>query len=433
VTAWLLYLAILVVYMPGLWLTLRSPWMGRLPLVIAAFLGMFVLNAMGSILVLLAGESESGIVLPAAHLATMLIGQALIFYLIVVPYAFLRRDAKFRFRIEGFDYLAIPVLAIISIVIVLAYLSAVGQSLLVDLLMGELDQYSAGELRQQKFYGLPFFQYYQLGLFVLPAIVASSAFLLGLLRPEVRWRSYFVLASCFIPLILGGLKAGILELVVVLVMSHAIYLGAAGQPISRLFNWRFALVVVIALLPTIAIYSLYFRGDAQLGDIAWRFFYRVFGAYAETMAATAPFVDSYGWLDGTSMPKIMGLLSEPADHVGMDQAMHLFLTGFEGAAPVPAVGEGFANFGWWGFFGFSLLYSCTVIALQEFLLLLRGGILATAITAYFAYLSLKTAVLGIFATLLSPLNLAVILLLPLMRLCAAVVGLRSSEHRSAAG
>jgi hypothetical protein len=109
-----------------------------------------------------------------------------------------------------------------------------------------------------------------------------------------------------------------------------------------------------------------------------------------------------GFFRGNTLPKLGGLIADPGSHVAIDFQMHYYLFGGEGAAPVPAVGEGYLNYGWFGFVFFAVLFFITVIVLQELFIRYKFGLFSYALMAWFAYLAFYTNLLGIFSTLLLP-------------------------------
>ena len=68
---------------------------------------------------------------------------------------------------------------------------------------------------------------------------------------------------------------------------------------------------------------------------------------------------------------------------------------------MPALGEGFANFGWLGFVLFALISFGAVVLVQEFFLRIRLGLISHALMSWYAYLALMISTNSIFATLIS--------------------------------
>ena len=171
------------------------------------------------------------------------------------------------------------------------------------------------------------------------------------------------------------------------------------------------LVVLLAFLPTALTYLAYFTAPGDTVRSAFdQFLFRIIGVYSEAMAGSVLFVETHGYLGGTTIPNVKGLF--PHERFNLEAAMHSFLAAgseyrgqatLPGASPVPATAEGYVNFGWPGFVLFSVVAFASVVAVQETLLRLRPqfGAAAWALSAWYGYLGFTLMTTTVFATFIS--------------------------------
>jgi hypothetical protein len=391
------YILVLSAYIPGLIGIFKFKFYGKFPLLLFCFFGMFVFHALGSILIFYKQFTSTGVPLFSYEYVAMLIVQAVIFYAIAWPYIFYRKDIEYTLAVEKKDYFIIPPIIIIIGFILLMYRMNVGSFLLFDLLSRDINIHNASTFRSEKSFGLSSFGIYELGFIVFPALLASHVLLISLINKRFSLFNIAVILLCFVPIVLLGQKSGILQVVVILYITYIIYLGAGNKAPGKAFTIKSALLLLAALIPTAIIYVLYYGRGAGYFHIAKELAYRIFGSYSETLAATVPMARDYGWLGGNTLP----VLAAPGNYMGLDVLMHYYIFGGEGAAPVPAVGEGYVNFGWPGFIAFTVIYFVTLIGLQEVLQRIKSGLFSYTIMAWFAYLSMYTTLIGLFSTLFS--------------------------------
>ncbi len=72
-----------------------------------------------------------------------------------------------------------------------------------------------------------------------------------------------------------------------------------------------------------------------------------------------------------------------------------------GAVPVPAIGEGFLNFGWLGFLVFGIVSFGCLVLVQELMLRLRIGATSSALMVWHAFLGLTLSTTSLFGTFIS--------------------------------
>lgn len=108
--------------------------------------------------------------------------------------------------------------------------------------------------------------------------------------------------------------------------------------------------------------------------------------------------------------------------------MQLFLSGRDinqlnalvGSTPVPATGEGYVNFGWFGFILFGLASFSCVVLFQEILLRLRLAATSFALSGWYGYLAFTLFTTSLFATFISLVHTAI---------AAALVAMWFAMHR----
>lgn len=395
------YFLVLLAYVPGIIGIFRFKFYGKFPLILFCFVGMFVFHAAGSILILQRGCTSTGVALFSSEYIIMLIAEAVLFYLITWPYLFLRKNTEYTMEVNSKDYIVIPVLLSLIGIIIFMYRRNIGTFLLTDLLSGGFNVFNVSSFRMEKSFGSSYFSYFAVGFITLPSLLAAHMMLIFLNQRRFRVLSVMVILICFVPDILLGQKAGILRTATILFITYTIHLGVRNQPPVKAFSLRSLMLIFIAFIPTFIIYNLYMNFSGYK-SVLKSFIYRLFGSYSETLAAAVPMVESFGLAYGNTFPMF-------GSYPGLDVRMHYFLYGFEGAATVPAVGEGYINFGWPGFILFAGLFFIILIILQELLSHLKYGVFSYAVAAWFAYLAIYTNFIGLFATFLSPLNYVVFL------------------------
>lgn len=407
---YLIFALVLVAYLPGVVAAFLLPRLTAMPVVTFAFLGMFVFTAAGSFLIMTRPHWALGPLFSGAYVM-MLLGQALIFYAVVGPYLWWRKITPASdIGSIGTGNLLRAVLALATLAILAFYYAKVGRFLLFDLVAGRINRVNILEYRALT-YGLPDYPVLRLGFFVFPALIAAITVAIASARGRLVGPAIFTIGLCMVPPLLLAEKAAVLHMAVVVFIAYGLHLGDRGVPLAAALRGRTLLLVLLAFLPTALTYMAYFTapGDTLRSAID-QFLFRIVGVYSETMAASVHFVDTHGYLGGTTMPNAKGLF--PHERFNLEAAMHGFLAagseyrsqvGLPGASPVPATAEGYINFGWPGFVLFSVLAFASVVVIQEILLRLRTqfGAAAWALSAWYGYLAFTLMTTTVFATFIS--------------------------------
>jgi hypothetical protein len=405
-----IFAAVMAAYLPGVAAALLLPRLAAMPVVMFAFLGMFLFTAAGSFLIMTRPHWALGSLSSNAYV-TMLIAQALIFYAVAGPYLWWR---KIPLAAEGGPVGAgnvlRAVLALVTVAILAYYYAKVGRFLLFDLVAGRINRVNILEFRALT-YGLPEYPLLRLGFFVFPALIAAITVSMASARDRLGGRTIVVLLLCTVPPLLLAEKAAVLHMAAVVFIAYVLHLGDRGLSLATALRGRTLLVVLLAFLPTALTYLVYFSAPGDTVMAAFdQFLFRIVGVYSETMAASVPFVEAHGYLDGTTIPNAKGLF--PHERFNLEAAMHAFLAAgseyrgqaaLPGASPVPATAEGYVNFGWPGFVLFSVVAFSSVVAVQEILIRLRSrfGSAAWALSAWYGYLGFTLMTTTVFATFIS--------------------------------
>jgi oligosaccharide repeat unit polymerase len=413
----LVYLIILVAYLPGLFLIKNRNGLQRAPLLFFAFIGMFFFNALGSIMVMTRHYNYFGPLLTSQYVS-MLILQALIFYAVAVPYLNWKQHNQARMLPQvcpkGCNTIFIIFLGCLVVFILALYLRDAGGFLIVDLMNGKLNSNTVLEYRANT-YGLTNFRFYRLGFLVLPAMICAHLVLISMGEKRLSLVRAVGMVACLVPPLLMAEKAGVLYLILVVFAAFVIGGRSGFENVKIRTRWPLLLLMTFAVLPTLLIYFMYYAGsENDLNRVFHLMLFRTFGSYTESIAASVTFAQEAGWLHGLSFPNVGGLL--PWERVNIEAALHHYMThwtvtfqflGLVGSSSLPAVAEGYINFGWLGFIGTALIWFFILIIFQEILDRLRPQPVAEILTAWYAYLAFFTSLTSLFATLVSFIHTAV--------------------------
>lgn len=416
----LLFLLVLAVYLPGLVAAVRWPKLAAMPVVTFTFLGMFLFTAAGSWQVMtqthyLPRLTSEGVwtsvaagTVGSGAFVIMLLVQALLFYAIAGPYVYLKKNfAAAPLAIVPADVILRRILALGMVAVLFLYYLKVGRFLLFDLLAGKINRINILEFRALT-YGLKEYPFFRLGFLVFPALIAALSVGMASARGRMKVSDFLWIAACLVPPMLLAEKAAILNMSAVLFIAYGIHLGLQGRALGSALNGKILAAIALAFLPTAATYVIYFNtASDSLREVLSQFLFRITGVYSQALAATVGFVEAHGYLHGTTLPNLKGLL--PHERFNLEAAMQLFLGGLEtsstsavaGATPVPATGEGYVNFGWPGFVLFGAVSFLCMVLIQEVLLRLRAGASAWALSAWYGYLGFTLFTTSLFATFIS--------------------------------
>lgn len=428
-----LYLGVLAVYAPGLVLAANRQRILQFPITIFTFLGLFVFNALGSILIFEPDLAERDDYFSYEYVG-LLIGQALLYYAVAVPYMALSPLRPLVARPEPVtDRRLVVVLLAASGGIVSLYFATVGPPPLVEILRGGLDWTNIVTHRSDVFYGRDDFWLFNLGFTTLPLVAAIYALALRGTAPRALPSAKLVIIVCTLVCTLPGGKGSVLEACTALIIAY--YLLSGWSSTKRSWRWQFSLrtslvYFSVALVPVLAMYQLYFGAEKDFGELFVPLLYRIVGVYSESIAAATAYVEQHGLLGGITFPTIRGLLAHDRKDIGTE--MHHFMFGPGGVCTLSGTAEGYINFGWTGFVALALATFASMIAVEWTLKRAPKNLLTVSLIVFYSSLATRVAQASLFATFVSLTYVATFCLLALGRGWIAAgrpAGWQTLEHQ----
>lgn len=407
----LLYATVLAAYLPGIGVIIARRDALKFPIITFSFLGMFFFNALGSLGVILPEKVYTIFIDTSAiaeDVALVLILQAVIYYIVVIPYV-LNRHAPLPsicptsgdFLLLGFGVFAMLALTILYFIEAQTFLvfSAIDGSMSLD---------NSFELRMQAIYGLANWPIYNIGMVFLPSVISSYALILFKLGKVYRWLSFSTIVVCVAISTLLGSKAGIIMFVISLSITYGVLLGVSGdRVIAILRSGKLALFTFFCLLILYAGYMKASEGELGLSQLIERVWYRIFIVGPETIAGAISFVRENGELGISVFPSVRGLLSH--EQVNLSLIIHEYIAGSPGGATLPFSAEAFLSAKWGGFIAISAFIYLMLIIFQELAFRIKTGVASLAFSAIISYLSVRMMTIGVFATFLNLMYPAVII------------------------
>ena len=428
-TPYLLYAAVLTAYMPGVIALCLWPKCRHFPLICFAFLGMFFFNAVGSISVF----KENKLYLldfdtadVAVELALVLVFQVLIFYLVALAYLVRRPIVRMTPVADENDRSLLLIGMAIIVLLGAIYYAETGTFLILHSLSGSMNMENALQFREQYVYGLKWWSIYNLGFFFLPLFLSGYALILFQVDRRQVWLVSMTLAVSLGSYITLGSKSGLLIFVLSFSVTYLTYFGMVVGGVTEFIRLRkFWTFVGVSLVLLYIGYDRAMPIGVSPTSFAQQIWYRVFVTYPETLAGALSFFHDFGALGVSVLPTMRGLL--PHEQVSLSVELHQYISGSPGGVSVPFSGEAFLIGGWPALLVIVPMVFAALIALQELFFLAPSRVGAIAFSALYAYLALNISMNGIFASLVTFMYPAVILLLLAMNL--GLCGIRYGWRR----
>jgi hypothetical protein len=404
----LAYLLVLAAYLPSTLLLMRRNVRREYPLIAFSMLGMFIFNACGSIFVIFPGLVEREDWFSWNYIG-LLVLQSAIFHMVCGAY--LAMTAR-RFvnrsswpQPQACDEWMLLATLGLSLAIVAHYLKYVGAPPLWEIVQGHVESSGVIALRNESFTNLSNSYLYNLGMVVMPCLAASQALVLFQQGRLARSKTTGIIVGCTVIVLLPGHK-GTSMLLLEAVGITWLLLRAGEECRSRkrvqhrtgargavlLAGLGFAVLMLVS-----SMYSFYYGDSPQAHALAK--IYRIIGVYSEAIAASVPFTEKYGMLDGMTLPNIRGLLSHTP--MQLDGEMHFFLFGGPGGAPVPSVGEGYINFGWTGALAFAILGNSVLVLYEEIFRRAPRNLCTFTVLSLYCYFAVLVSQVSLFSSLIS--------------------------------
>ena len=415
--SWVIYLFMISSYIPGLLLLYRYQFLLRFPLISFFFIGLFIFHAVGAWIVLISPFAVTGAFLFSEAYVWNVFLKPLPFYLCFAIYWKLKhakggidavKTAVGDLEFTHINRFVVALLAMMLGILTLYYVN-VNDFMLFHLFDGSLDHESVLEHRISITVGQKYYSLYRYGFLILPMLIAIiSTMNLYCLGWKKGWCFGALLLLCFTVPLLNANKAGVLMVALSVIIAY-FYLRAihGHNPVIR-FGLRELLFGVAIIVPTMLIIQVYYAGAPI--DLIGKFEvlgFRIFGAYSQSIAGSVAMVQQNGFYGGTTLPTIHGLL--PATQTIIEWDVHQFIAGRQGSIPVPAVTEGYINFGWMGFFLFAFIIAATLIIFEE--ILSRMGMIGRVLLVLYGYFAVMLSTTGYFQALGSLTTTAAIILL----------------------
>lgn len=407
----LLYASVLAAYLPGVGVIFASRTALRFPIITFAFLGMFFFNALGSIGVFSPEKiytiffDTSAV---AEDVALVLILQALLYYIVVLPYVLNRRAPLPPTCPTPGDFLLLGFGIVAMLIPVILYFIETQTFLIFSAVDGSMGLDNSFELRMKAIYGLSNWPLYNIGMVFLPSVISSYALILFNLSNVYRWFSFLAIVVCIAISTLLGSKAGIIMFVVSLGITYGVLLGVSGERVITLL--RAKKLFVFTLFSLLLLYAGYMRASGSelgLSQLIERVWYRIFVVGPETIAGAISFVRENGELGISVFPSVRGLLSH--EQVNLSLIIHEYIAGSPGGATLPFSAEAFISAKWGGFLAISVFIFLMLIIFQELAFRIKIGVASLAFSAILSYFSVRMMTIGVFATFLNLMYPAVII------------------------
>lgn len=435
-----IYFCILLVYLPGLVIFTNRERSLQFPLTTFTFLGMFVFNACGSVLVIrpeLVGRNHHF----SFEYFLMLVIQVLLFYIIAIPYVSLSRKVMPPITSDDrVDGAFLKVLIGIIAAILGIYVMQVGIPPLLAIVNRNLTLNQMIDVRTRSLYGHPHFSYYNLGYTVLPILTAVYVLSRYAVCSSRKAKSLWIIPVCIGVSTLTGGKGSILEFGVALLVAYYLLsgwvtsknaaqsmIGSGDSLDSGKFQFsykRSVFYLLLATIPVLVMYRVYYGATLSFGETLVQLVNRIVGVYSECMAAVVSFVEQRGYLDGVTFPTVRGFFSH--ERYPVENAMHSFMFGGAGTVPLPAPAEGYVNFGWPGFIVLAIGTYFSVILVEQFLLRMPRNLMTISLLIFYSVLATKTAQMSLFATFVS---LTYVVAFGILLLTRSMIGIRFGSGR----
>lgn len=399
----LLYLFVLFAYLPGI-VTLfvyRKVW--DFPILTFTFLGMFLFNFLGSFNVFNLDIVYSVNFNRAAVLreyALLLCAQVLIYYTVIGYYILKRSAPVLTYKVTRFDNFYIGSGLTLILLLVACYFWETGTFLLFGSMNGDLTVDNAYSQRMKFVYGLKNWPIYNIGFTMLPIFISSYS----LIRARVNNRNdfffFFSMFVCFAASLSLGSKGGLFNFVLTLSVAFVVYLNASKQSVFKIFVNK-NLIIFSILMFVLLVVGYFHATPEEITGIQFieRFWYRLMVTYTETIAAAISYAHEVGFLGGTVFPNARGLL--PYEYSNLPLLLHEYIASAPGGVNTPFIAEAYLNAGWGSVVLITLLLFIVLIVIQEFMYLLKIGITSLAFSAFYSYIGIQLAILGMTSTLLT--------------------------------
>ena len=400
-----LYFVLLMVNIPLIYYGYKAKLLFKSPLFLMYFYSVFIFNVIGSCVVffpdlLIYGQHNYF----SYDFFYILFFQSLSFYLFL-PFHRNKTSKEHPVVIKLSIKRYVVILFILSLFIILLFLLKYGLPpiLTVDFSIG--NNLLVKE-RTLFFESIGSFWLHQLGFYTMPQFLTIIIYLLYKTKNsnlnKVLFYSMFLFST--------ALSLSFLHKTPLVLFLFQLFIAKA------LFEReiKIKMIIISTIVIFIAILSWYIlslSGNTLVdGSFIYKsIFNRLFGVYSLSLAIVPNLVDTHGLYYGATLINPFGLFS--FEQVNLSKEIHMFLFGFEGDAPAPAIGYAYADFGWMGVFIFIIGSNVLILMYQYILNSIKNRIISTVLLSYLLLKIMFISMTSIFDTLLNPKELFILLTL----------------------
>ncbi len=384
---YMIYIAVLCVYLPGIYWIFSRNLIIRTPIIAIFMLTSFIFVGLGAFYPL-SSMNITGAPLISLPYVVMLFIQPMIFYILyLVPPFSQMTSINWKSKI-----LVIPLSRHIRIISFLWLLSLliIAQSLYNDgLPFGYnlenwlTDATFIRNLRQETPSGSSKFWIIQEGFYHLP--ILASVYLFIVWKYSKRKKILFFVYSSFLLAAILSFSFLYKEYLFILV----VFTMYAAFLIKNEFKVTNAVLIVIVAVLLLGMFFYIYTPGLGLDFYFALLSERIISPYSVSMAFVSKFMaESGNYLGGTTLINPLGIL--PFEHYRLDLFVHESLfAGLSGSVPVPFLGEGYANFSWLGIFVFWLLALFSLSLLSYLARSIKDRISATFFVLFVIYYTYK--------------------------------------------
>ncbi|MCK8827686.1 oligosaccharide repeat unit polymerase [Natroniella acetigena] len=406
----LIYISLMIIYIPGVLFLLHKKIFLIFPLPSVYFLSLFVFNVLGSLVVIFPSMNIYGFQdLFSIEYYLILVLQCIFFYLMLFLFCN-NRNRRYNSLIKRANgiklYLLFYILWFFSIISIILFLFFGGNLPIFNISeLLSLSNRGIVELRSAAVRSVPRFHWFRIGFYNLPQLATLLSFLIYKRKKtcfnKVMFYISFIMASFLSISFLYKDKLAVF--LVMIVFTLIIY-------DKKIYYKRIISSIVVGIITILFFYFLYFSEteiNYYFNFVIPSLINRIVGVYSIGLAAVIEVVEHQGFFLGTTFINPMGIF--PYESVTLGRVVHLFLFGRTGNATVPAIGEAYANFGWLGIFLFLFLINYSLFFLNFLVnnLFDKDSILWALFIVFLAFEVYKLSMTSLFIGVLSPVNLLI--------------------------
>jgi oligosaccharide repeat unit polymerase len=430
-----IYFITLCIYISWLIYAIKSKKAFKFPIIFSCFLGMFIFNALGSILIMFPEELELRDKNYFSYSYILILNiQAIIFYWLAGVYFYFSKPLKKINKIiqskKIDNWFLYFLLMLIGLFLVFFFYKA-GNPPLLEILKGNL--ISSKEIVAYRTQSISSVSstLSNLGFTILPIFVSAYVFLKSSLKNKRSYYDYFIIGICLLTSALRGGKGNILYVCIALFFAYIINQREyASTSNNRILTKSVLLWFSTAFIPVLFLYNVYYGAEFSIFEKLKLLIFRIIGVYSESLAATVIYTEQHGFLNGTTFPTIRGLLSHESINMPREMSRFIYSSNAVGNTPISAVAEGYINFGWYGFILFSFVTFITVILFQEFFRHTPRNLFTLSLMVVCCVLAIQISQTSLFATFISFTYALFFLFLFLVRCILTSIHLRQNLVKS---